>query len=228
MNNFIKYFFKILFKNQLFKYIVNNIINLSYILRYKNLSLEPSCRIRNCRLGFCNRIAANVSMSNVDLGDFSYIAQGSQIQNTQIGRFCSIGPGTRIGLGSHPIRDIVSTHPFFYSAPYANHSASFDEFSDIKIGHDVWIGADVIILDNVEIANGAIIGAGSFVNKNVGPYEIVAGIPARPIRRRFDLSTIETLEQMDVYSWPLEKIVKFRSKFGDIATFLNGVCDDEC
>jgi carbonic anhydrase/acetyltransferase-like protein (isoleucine patch superfamily) len=132
-----------------------------------------------------------------ELGSHSYVGAGSVIHRTHMGRFCSIGPGCRFGGGRHPT-DFVSTHPIFYSPnPFTGVSFAdrsyFDEYADIHIGHDVWIGANAIVLDGVEIGDGAIIAAGAVVTSDVDPYAIVGGVPAKRIRFRFDEATVAAL-----------------------------------
>ena len=101
------------------------------------------------------------------------------------------------------------------------------EFADnakcyyVIIGNDVWIGNNVIIMDGVKISDGAIIAAGSIVTKNIEPYTIVAGIPAKPIRRRFKDEQIQKLMEIKWWDWPLEEIKKNYSMFSNINKFMN-------
>ena len=113
------------------------------------------------------------------IGEYSYIGFNSFITKSNIGRYCSIGANVSIGLGEHVI-DGISTSSLFYKNPY-----SILTQKDCIIGNDVWIGVDSIIRRGVKIGNGAIVGANSFVNKNVPPFAIVAGVPATIIKYRF-------------------------------------------
>jgi acetyltransferase-like isoleucine patch superfamily enzyme len=130
----------------------------------------------------------------VQLGDYSYFAKNAQVANTTIGKFCSIGPNFCSGLGIHPT-DGVSTHPMFYRGEMAEHKP-------VTIGNDVFIGANVTVLDGVTIGDGAVIGAGAVVSKDIPPYAIVGGVPARLIRYRFDMDTIQQL--LDKQWWNLQ------------------------
>lgn len=140
----------------------------------------------------------NVLLSRVTVGAYSYIADDSVLWNCTIGRFCSIGPEARIGLGTHPVRNMISTYPGFYSgrgsAPISFYvDASVIEHQDITIGNDVWIGARSILMDGISVGDGAVVAAGAVVTRNVSAYSIVGGVPARVIRPRFTAEQIQTL-----------------------------------
>jgi acetyltransferase-like isoleucine patch superfamily enzyme len=125
----------------------------------------------------------------------------------RIGRYCSIGSGVRILTGSEHRTTWVSTYPFKLAFPGAT---SIRDPSctkgDVSIGHDVWIGNDAMILSGVVVGNGAVIGARALVTKDVAPYSIVGGVPARLVRDRFDQATIEALQSIAWWDWPLEKV----------------------
>ena len=144
-----------------------------------------------------NKIYANVQLNKTTVGKFTYVSPETKIALTTIGSFCSIGRCVSIGLGLHP-SSWVTTHPAFYSIgdqttkTFAKANL-VNENLPIRIGHDVWIGANAIVLDGVTIGTGAIVAAGAVVTKDVRPYSIVGGVPAREIKRRFDDSVIEEL-----------------------------------
>lgn len=160
-------------------------------------------------------LSLNPQLSNYSIGKFSYgtpaptvFADAWNPQATlRIGKFCSIAQDVNILLGTEHRKDWVTTYPF----PWI-----LDEFGEIKgyratkgsvtIGNDVWIGMDVLILDGVSIADGAVIGAGSVVTKNVEPYAIVGGNPARIIGKRFDQGTIDKLLKIKWWDWSMERI----------------------
>lgn len=135
---------------------------------------------------------ANVSHS--DIGKYTYIAGYANINNCTIGSFCSIADGVRVGVGAHPL-NLISTHPALYSIktifPYKliddsiiDSLPSHEESKRINIGNDVWIGTDSIILDGVNIGDGAVIAAGSVVTKDIPSFAVVGGVPARVIKYR--------------------------------------------
>lgn len=155
------------------------------------------------QLGKYSTLYENVMAHKCDIGDYTYIANSSTFLNTMLGKFCSIGPGVRCGLGTHPTHTFVSTHPVFFSTECQaqitfSDQSYFQELLPIKIGNDVWIGSNAIIIDGVKIGDGAIIAAGAVVNRDVPPYAVVGGIPARIIKYRFSAENIEFLLK---YQW---------------------------
>lgn len=164
-----------------------------------------------------NKIYSSARLSKTSVGRFTYVGPESKIAITTIGSFCSIGPRVSIGLGVHP-SNWLSTHPCFYSVggqtmKTFSKSSQFIENIPISIGHDVWIGADATVLDGITIGTGAIVAAGAVVTSDVRPYAIVAGIPAREIRRRFDDAKI--VELLDWAWWTLldEELVVLAQQF---------------
>ena len=129
-----------------------------------------------------------------------------------IGKFCSIACGAKFMFtsGNHALRSL-STFPFGiftddWRVPFPEMTKTWDNRGDIVIGNDVWIGFEAIITQGVTIGDGAIIATRSVVTKDVPPYTIVGGVPAKPIRKRFDDETIAKLEKIAWWNWPAEKI----------------------
>lgn len=148
------------------------------------------------------KIWHKASLGAVKMGRHSYCGKGCEIFNCEIGRFCSIGSEVLIGMGMHPT-DFVSTSPYFYSNrkgwPHWHVSNEFKEHLPTVIGNDVWIGSRAMIPGGVTIGDGAIVAAGAVVTKDVEPYSIVGGIPAREIRKRFSADTARLL--LDLRWW---------------------------
>ena len=181
---------------------------LEFKLRSKKLKIGKMVDISDCEFGIHNLINDYSIVSKVKIGDFSYISSNSKISNATIGKFSSIASFVKIGLGIHPTRDFVSTHYAFYSN-YRKLTKTFadksyiQEYKNVKIGNDVWIGTNVIIVDGITISDGAIIAAGAVITKDVPPYAIVGGIPAKIIRYRFDEETIKKLLEMTWWDFPV-------------------------
>ena len=140
-----------------------------------------------------------------------------------IGRFCSIGSGVKIYIGNEHHLDWISTYPFGLAFPDAR-DLPFPARTkgDVVIGHDVWIGTDVMILSGVTVGNGAVVGARTLVTKDVPPYAVVGGVPSHVIKYRFDPSTIQVLQRIAWWDWPLTKIKEATPILmsGDVHTFI--------
>lgn len=142
-----------------------------------------------------------------------------------IGNYCSFAYGTQFIPGNHPISD-VSTHPFFHRPEFGFVSARVDNkrVKPTIVGHDVWIGRNVIVLPKcTNIGNGAIIGAGSVVTKDVEPYTIVAGNPARVIKKRFTEKEIELLENSKWYEKEPDELKEAFKFASNVELFINSI-----
>jgi acetyltransferase-like isoleucine patch superfamily enzyme len=206
-------------------YALRYLLKLFYSFKAKKLTLSCGVRLgRNITFGGYNRIYSDTKLSNCSLGDFTYVSNDSCINNGDIGKFCSIGPGVRTGMGIHPTV-MVSTHPIFYSTLGQSGVTAVKQnyFSETKrtcIGSDVWIGANVVIHDGVVVGDGAIIASGSVVNKDIKPYSVVGGVPAKIIKYRF---SVETIDKLLREAWwndaTLSYICKYHQNFHDIKSF---------
>lgn len=199
---------------------------LEFIYKDKMLKIGYLSNAQNCTFGRYNTLYDNVELNNVELGNFTYIANSTAIMNTTVGKYCSIGPNCKIGLGKHPSKDFVSTHPIFFSTLKQTQITFsdknyFEEFENIIIGNDVWIGANAIIIDGVRINNGAIIAAGSVVTKDIPAYAIVGGVPAKIIRFRFEKDKIEKLLEIKWWDTDIEDLKRDYKKFHNINELLN-------
>ncbi len=146
-----------------------------------------------------------------DIGDYTYgcptVITWGEDAKLKIGRFCSISSGVVILLGGEHRIDWLTTYPF--NANFKNAKAIQGHprtKGNVIIGNDVWIGTQTLILSGVNIGDGAVIGARSVVTKDVSPYSIVVGNPAKHIRFRFDETMIKELQSIAWWNWPIEKI----------------------
>lgn len=181
---------KVLFKNPITMWLKYLYMKYRAKKNNKTLKIGYNSYLYNTETGKYTTIYDNVSINNCSIGDYTYISSDCNFANTKIGKYCSIGPGVRCGMGKHPSSKFVSTHPIFFSircqsqVTFSNNNY-FEEISNIDIGNDVWIGANVVILDGIKIGDGSIIAAGAVVIKDVLPYQIVGGVPAKLIKYRF-------------------------------------------
>ncbi|HPS30677.1 MAG TPA: CatB-related O-acetyltransferase [bacterium] len=132
-----------------------------------------------------------------------------------IGKFCSIACGAKfIFTSANHTLNSLSTYPFpiffeEWNLDKKNVATAWDNKGDIVIGNDVWIGYEAVVLSGVHIGDGAIIGTRAVVTKDIPPYAIVGGVPAKEIRKRFDEETISKLKQIEWWNWPFDKIQQF-------------------
>lgn len=160
------------------------------------------------------------------IGRYSYVTRNCLIQNTEIGSFCSISEDCILGLPGHPV-DMVSTSPVFLKGRnyLKKNFASIPYSESVKtvIGSDVWIGARAMVKGGVTIGHGAVIGAGAMVTKDVPPYAIVAGMPAKLIRYRFPEEDISRLLESRWWELSEEELSQKAPSMADVQTFF----DDE-
>jgi acetyltransferase-like isoleucine patch superfamily enzyme len=152
---------------------------------YKNVQIDTLSSV-----GMNSVLFSSISLINTVIGNYTYVQKYTSICNTEIGNYCSIASNVNIGLASHPI-NLISTSPVFYdnSQPLPDFFVKNNTFSEVLprtyIGSDVWIGQSVMIKAGLSLGTGSIIGAGSIVTKDVQPYSIVVGVPAKTIKMRF-------------------------------------------
>lgn len=181
-------------KKELFYKINKNLIKnggLSFNREFEYFDKIKSAYSLGCKIGRCTYCGDNVNVPD---------------KNTQIGSFCSIASNVNIGLFEHPL-NYLSTSPFFYTESLGWKNGYQEIYTKpVKIGNDVWIGINVCIKDGIEIGDGAIIAAGAVVTKNVPPYAIVAGVPAKVVKYRFSKEIIENLLKLEWWSLDDETI----------------------
>jgi acetyltransferase-like isoleucine patch superfamily enzyme len=207
----------------LFKNILHILLFYFYVLTNNKSKFYSFSIIKKSKFGDNNIISKSCHLNKIILGDFSYIGKNCNIEYTSIGKYCSIGQNVTINLPSHPLKKNVSTHPIFYSNKYKEYNnlknTNFKEFQNVKIGNDVWIGSNVIIMGGIEIFDGAVVAAGTIVTRNIGPYEIHAGIPNKLIKKRFTDLQIQSLLDVKWWNYPIN--FSKLSIYNDIDLFLN-------
>jgi phosphonate metabolism protein (transferase hexapeptide repeat family) len=169
--------------------------------------IHPTADVRDCRIGAYCEVGARTQLLDVTLGDYSYIVNDSDAAYTTIGKFCSIAAMTRINPGNHPIQRATQSHFTYRASTYFEGATDDTEFfawrraHPVTIGHDVWIGHGAIVLPGRMIGTGAVVAAGAVVTKDVAPYAIVAGNPARVIRERFPEEIAARLQRLAWWDW---------------------------
>ncbi|MEZ8107294.1 CatB-related O-acetyltransferase [Vibrio cortegadensis] len=177
-----------------------------------------------------NSIGEDNNLTDVSIGRGSYTGHNVRLSSVKIGRFSSIASGVKNTTGNHPTSKYISTHPAFFSQGKAagftfSEKQLFNELNRlnneylVEIGNDVWIGEDVLILDGIKIGNGSIIGARSLVTKDIPPYSICVGTPAKVIKFRFKEKEIRNIESKKWWKWDFNKLKENSTKFSDIENF---------
>lgn len=173
--------------------------------RYPHAIIDDGCCMTDdVLLGEHAHVLGGCFINHSQVGNYSYIGRNSLVQHTSIGNYCSISQDCLIGLGTHPL-DRFSTSPLFYHRKNTFgielvHADDFQDYQPIAIGNDVWVGARATILDGIKIGNGAVIATGAVVTKDVPPYAIVAGVPARVVRFRTSEDNAEKLSESQWWS----------------------------
>ncbi len=186
---------------EIFQLANNGARDYSNKFKYPKSHIERGCCFsHNSKVGNHSHIRAQCIINNTQIGDYSYMGTNCIIQNTTIGNYCSIASDVVCGLGRHPLT-LFSTSPIFYKVKnplnikLVQEDILFQEFKPINIGNDVWIGTKAIILDGVNIGNGAVIAAGAVVTKDVPEYAIVGGVPAKIIKHRANSEELNIYKQ---------------------------------
>jgi phosphonate metabolism protein (transferase hexapeptide repeat family) len=175
-------------------------------------TIDPTAKVQEARFGIFCEVGARTMLLDVEMGDYSYVVNDSQMTYTTIGKFCSIAAMTRINPGNHPMHRATQAHFTYRASAYFEGEADDAEFfawrksHRVHIGHDVWIGHGAIVLPGRRIGNGAVIAGGAVVTKDVPDYTIVAGNPARPVRRRFSEAIAERLVRLTWWDWDHESL----------------------
>lgn len=178
-----------------------------------------------CDLGECATLFHNVRLWKTTVGRYSYVQAGSVCFNAEVGPFCSVAADVVVGLAAHPT-NMVSTSPVFYdnTQPLPRFFIDGRLFSEnvprTIVGADVWIGQGAMIKAGVRIGVGAVIGAGSVVTRDVAPYTIVAGVPSRPIRLRFDEEVCVKLGESRWWELSEQALLELAPLFPDTSAML--------
>jgi phosphonate metabolism protein (transferase hexapeptide repeat family) len=175
-------------------------------------SVHATARVTRSQLGAYTEVGAHSVLTEVTMDDYSYVTQGAQFDMATIGKFASIAAYTRINPGNHPMRRASQAHFQYRASKYWEGEADEAAFFDwrrgdwVTIGHDVWLGHGAVVLAGNDVGTGAVVAAGAIVTKDVPPYAIVAGNPARVIRMRFEADVAARLMALAWWDWDHERL----------------------
>jgi phosphonate metabolism protein (transferase hexapeptide repeat family) len=209
-------------------------------LRRKRLGARPlihtSAVVRQSNFGKFCKVGARTTVIESSFGDYSYAVNDAEIVYATIGKFTSIGPLVGINPGNHPMHRASQSHFTYQSWQYFEDALDEPSVRDdrrrarVTIGHDAWIGRAAIVLPGRTIGTGAVVGAGAVVTRDVAPYAVVAGNPARVIRPRFDAEIAERLLRLQWWDWPHRELRRALDDFRvlEVVDFLDKYEGQSC
>ena len=185
---------------------------------------HPDCDITDSTFGAFVEIGRGSRVQNASFGDYSYCDRYADIANARIGKFSNIAAFARIGATDHPLHTASCHHFLYRSDDYWDDATRDDAFFAHRrsrmaaIGHDTWIGASAMIKPEVTLGHGAVVAAGAVVTKDVAPYTIVAGNPAKPLRPRQPRDIAARLMDLAWWDWPHEALREALDDFRNLTT----------
>jgi phosphonate metabolism protein (transferase hexapeptide repeat family) len=174
--------------------------------------IHASATLRDVTLGRFTEVMERVSLADCVLGDYSYVERHAQAIYCEIGKFCAIASDVRLNALNHPV-ERASQHKFTYRPNEYFTGAKLDrDFRDLRrgqlvtLGHDVWIGHGATVLPGVRIGHGAVVAAGAVATRDVPAYAIVAGVPARFVKWRFEPDLAERMIRLAWWDWDHDRL----------------------
>lgn len=174
--------------------------------------IHPTAAVADCRLGRFVELGEGTRALGSEIGDYSYTDRYADIAYATVGKFANIAAFSRIGPTDHPMRGAAMHHFLYRSDDYwddADRDAGFFAARAARrttLGHDVWIGHGALVMPEVTVGHGAVVAAGAVATRDVAPYAIVAGVPARPVRMRHPPAVAEALIRLAWWDWSHERL----------------------
>jgi len=190
--------------------ITSAILKIKKLIRatfYNNVQISKKATVNNTETEEYVHLANYSNISNSKIGAYTSVGRFSNIFNSHIGKYCSISWNVTVGATQHPLKNLT-THAFPYISMFDFTDRDNKIVQHTTIGHDVWIGTNVVIMPGVVVNNGSVIGANSVVTKDVEAYGIYVGAPAKKVDVRFSESIIATLQKLEWWHWSREKLKK--------------------
>lgn len=189
-------------------------------------TIHPTATVRKSEIGGWTDIGAHCSISESTFGDYSYLAGHVSMVWTDVGKFASIAAQTRINPGNHPTWRVTQHHSTYRRIQYGFDTKEDTEFFQWRkdhrcsVGHDVWIGHGVTVIAGKKIGTGAVVGSGAVVTKDIPPYAIAVGVPARVVKYRFPKDVTEQLQSIAWWDWDRATLVERFNELLDLESFI--------
>jgi hypothetical protein len=170
-------------------------------------TIHPTCFVEKSELGAWTELMANTVVIESTFGDYSYTAGDAHIMYADVGKFSNIASHVRINPSNHPMDRVTLHHCTYRRVKYGFGNQDDEEIfawrkaSRCRIGHDTWFGHGAVVMPGVSVGNGAVVGAGAVATKDVPPFHIAVGVPAKVVKRRFSASIAERLERIAWWNW---------------------------
>lgn len=201
-----------------------------YSAAEKRLSEKPTIHktsaVKNSSLGSWTDIGPRVQIAESTVGDYTYFAGDASAIYSEIGKYCSIASHVRINPGNHPKWRVTQHHCTYRKVQYGFDTVNDEDFfqwrreARVVIGHDVWLGHGAIVMPGIKIGTGAVVGSGAVVTKDIPPYGIAVGVPARVIKMRFDTDIVGKILKTEWWNWDREMMEERFKDFYEPSLFL--------
>lgn len=176
--------------------------------------IHTTAQLKSSKIGKYCEIGERVVLREVVVGDFSYFERNGEAIYAELGKFCSVAANVRINALEHPMERLTMHKVSYRPNEYFRFHGLDNDFRErrrskhVTIGHDVWIGHGAVVLPGVTIGTGAVVGANAVVSKDVEPFQIIAGVPAKPLRFRFSPEVCQRILASAWWDWPVEKVAE--------------------